>query len=150
MSNSKRRIWTKDELIIAYYIAKWNYSGLKTTEDELVNYVIQNTTAASLFMQVSNFRNLITGSEEGLSNPSKLMAEIFDELANKTMIQVRNIVLDYMDSKEEDIKSIKVSKANAKVNEKRDKANAELQAVFDRKMAYKNKYQRLTKVVVVK
>ena len=36
---SKQRVWSQEELSIAYYIAKWDYNGLKMDEDYIVDYV---------------------------------------------------------------------------------------------------------------
>jgi len=56
----KKRIWSKQELTIAYYVAKFNLNGLENISlSELAEDVIKNTTKQSLNMQVANFRYLL-------------------------------------------------------------------------------------------
>ena len=48
----RKKDWSKEELTIAYYIAKWDLSGIDATMEELALAVIGDTTVTSLDMQV--------------------------------------------------------------------------------------------------
>lgn len=96
---NKKRIWNKHELTIAYYIAKWGYYGIKTTEDNLVYHTIGDTTLKSFRMQVAKFRFLLGLEKAEFCNPSKNAKDVTKELKDKTVSQVRIIIADYIESK---------------------------------------------------
>lgn len=118
---TKKRIWTKEELTIAYYIAKWDYNGLQIDEGELVDGVIGRTTKPSLQMQVANFRYLLDIEGYQLEDASEAMKELVAELQNKTVTQIRHMVIDYIQSHGDEIKTASLSKNN---NEARIRAKA--------------------------
>jgi len=147
MKNSKR-IWTKEELTIAYYIAKWDYNGLGIEEEDLVESVIGNTTVASLQFQVANFRHILGIEGFTKSDASKAMYKLVDDLANTTMTNVRKLVLAKIDKSETKIQKAKVTKVNKAANTRRDELNAESQRNFEAQMLLQRKLgRRLTPVV---
>lgn len=147
MSKSNvKRIWTKEELIAAYYIAKWGFNGLNIDADELVTCVIKDTTANSLEMQVSNFRFLLDIPGRQLSHASAEMYEIKSSLKDKTSTQVRRMVLDYIDSKYENRGEYSIKKGNKEVEKNRVAANIALDAIFELKLKNLRKYRNLVPV----
>jgi hypothetical protein len=149
MKNSKstpKRIWSTEELTIAYYISKWDYSGLNISEEDLVNGVICDTTVASLRMNVANFRNLLNIEGFNLDHTTKAQKQLVEDLKDVTMMQVRQSVLAKISSSFENIKEQKVVKEINKKSEKLAKANKELQAEFERKLALAQKGRNLKKI----
>jgi len=142
MKNSKR-MWTKEELTIAYYIAKWDYNGLRATENDLVDIAIGNTTKASLNMHVANFRHLLNIDGYKLENTSKLMDVIIEELKNKTITQVRSIVNKILAGKEDKFAAAQTNRNNAKIAEGAEKANILLTLIFEKKLKSMNRYRNL-------
>ena len=142
MKNSKR-MWTKEELIIAYYIAKWDYNGLQATENDLVDIAIGNTTKASLSMHVANFRYLLNIDGYKLENTSKLMDVIVEELKDKTITQVRSIANKTLAGKDDDFKKAESIRNNTKIAEGADKANILLILIFEKKLESMNRYRNL-------
>jgi hypothetical protein len=145
MKNSKR-IWNNNELIIAYYVAKWDVNGLKMTEEELAEYVIGNTSAQSLKMQAANFRHLLGIEGYTLEDASQAQRDVVEQLKNSTVTQVRNMIFTYTDSVQEEFDARKASKTNKAVNEKRDQLNAQLQKDFEAQLKMKGMYRRLRKL----
>lgn len=124
MSN-KNKVWSEKELTIAYYIAKWGFSGLQgITLEELVNYVMPDTTVGSLKMQIANFRHVLGFEERTLKDASKAMYGLHNQLKNDTMTQVRSLIVPNLEAAFDQI-------ANG-----RDKArNVKLQADHKKKQA---------------
>lgn len=147
MASKTKRIWSKEELTIAYYIAKWDYSGLNISEDDFANYIITDTTVASLRMQTSCFRYLLGLSGSRLTHCSEAMRELVDELANKTISQVRRSILNYVDEQEESIKILTRQKGNQKINKKKDALNEQYRMNFENKVTALSKGRRLKKIV---
>lgn len=145
MKNSKR-IWNNNELIIAYYVAKWDVNGLNMTEDELAEYVIGNTSTQSLRMQAANFKHLLGIEGYTLEDASQAQRDVVEQLKNSTVTQVRNIIFTYTDSVQEEFDARKASKVNKEVNEKRDQLNEKLQKDFEAQLKMKGMYRRLKKI----
>lgn len=143
---SVKRIWNDQELTIAYYIAKWDVAGLKISEKDLVQYVIGETTHTSLKMQVANFRYLLGVEGPQLQDASQSMKRLVDDLANKTMTQVRNTIFAYMEEIEASIEQLKIKGVNAQINKRRDEANAQLNKNFEAQLAIKSQYRRLKRI----
>lgn len=145
MKNSKR-IWNNNELIIAYYIAKWDVNGLKMTEEELAEFVIGNTSTQSLKMQAANFRHLLGIEGYTLEDASNAQRDVVEQLKNKTVTQVRNIIFTYADSVSEQVATLKATKSNKVVNEKRDELNKLMQKNFENELKMKMMNRRLRKI----
>lgn len=140
---SKKRIWSKNELIIAYYIAKWDYAGLKISEHDFVEYIIGNTSVPSLRMQIANFRHLLQLDGYKLGDASQAMKDLVKELDNKTISQVRRMIKSYVEECEESIKILTIKSGNKEVNKKRDALNAQYQINFEKELAMKSRGRKL-------
>lgn len=132
--SSKKRIWSKDELTIAYYIAKWGYAGLRISEYDFAEYIIGNTSIPSLKMQVANFRYLLGIDGFKLEDASKAMKDLTEELSNSTITQVRRMILNYVDSCNEKIEIEKSKSINKQVNKRRDELNEQYDNNFKAKL----------------
>jgi hypothetical protein len=77
----KRRLWIKEELIIAYYIARCGRKGINHSYRELAETIIGKTTIKSLNCQVATFRYLLGIDGYQLRGSSKLKNEIVKEFA---------------------------------------------------------------------
>ena len=141
MSKSNK-IWTKEDLTIAYYIAKWDYSGLGINEDGLVE-VIGNTTKASLLKQTANFRFILGIDGYKLNGSSKNKKVLADELQNKTITQVRKIVLDAIESSDYDVQKAEGTRTNTIIKKRTDKLNEESEQAFQNKLKALRKHQNL-------
>lgn len=143
--NNRKRFWSTNELIIAYYIAKWDYIGLDLSEEDLIEYVIKDTTANSLKMQVANFRYLLNIEGSQLQHASKLMRQIADDLQHKTRIQVKRIIKSYVRDIDANIEIRGRKEDNKKAYKKRDELNAQYKINFENKLkAYRKRGIRLT------
>ena len=90
-----QRIWNQNELTIAYYASKYGtLNGLNMSKEELVDYVIGNTSERSFDMQVANFNYLLGIGESKYTDYSKAMVKVVEDLKNKTVTQVREMILD--------------------------------------------------------
>lgn len=145
MSTTKR-IWTKEELTIAYYIAKWDYNGLQISEEDLVDGVIGRTTKPSLKMQIANFRYVLGIEGFKLEHASQAMKDLADELANKTVTQVRNLVVDIIVKSDTDIVKAQSSRSNKAIDKRRESLNKVSEETFQNKMRALGKYRNLTPV----
>lgn len=90
----KRKSWSRGDLIIAFYIAKFGLKGLNITRAELVKEVIGETTIKSLNMQAANFRFMLNIEGNRLSATSKNKLAIIEELGTRPIVFVRTIVLE--------------------------------------------------------
>ena len=144
---NKKRIWSSNELIIAYYIAKHGYAGLKISEHDFVEYIIGDTTMPSLRMQVANFRYLLNIEGYQLAADGKQVAKskIVEDLQNLTATQVRRIIKDYVDSVEDSIEIAQRNKANREINKKKDALNAQEKINFENKLSHLRRYRRLVR-----
>lgn len=95
----KRKVWAKEELVIAYYLAKWGLHGLTTTPYRLAHNVIGGTTVKSLDMQVQKFRFLLGLGKPYIPNDCELHKEIVKEFANKTISRTRLYISDYLEAR---------------------------------------------------
>ena len=135
MSSNKQRIWNNEELTIAYYASKYgSLNGLNMRKDEIVNYVIGNTTERSFDMQVANFNYLLGLDGSQLEDYSKAMVEVVENLKNKTVTQVREIILNYAISIDEQIAENKTNFKNAEVKTKTQLLNEELNKRYQDKL----------------
>jgi len=141
----KQRIWSEIELTIAYYIARWDYAGLKISEYEMVEYIIQDTTINSLNMQVANFRFLLGIDGRQLEDASKAMRELVNKLDGKTIVQIRRTILDYACEKDTSF-SINCHKQNNKaINKKKDKLNEQYRFNFEKELERRSRGRRLVR-----
>lgn len=130
-----QRIWNKQELTIAYYASKYGtLNGLKMNKEEIVNYVIGNTSERSFDMQVANFNYLLGLDGSQLEDYSKLMVEVVEDLKNKTVTQVREIIMNYAISIDDQIAANKVAFKNCEVKTKTQLLNEELNRVYEAKL----------------
>lgn len=141
-----KRIWNTNELTIAYYIAKWDINGLKMSREDLADFVITNTSVRSLNMQAANFRFLLGLEGYQLEDASQAQRQLVDELDNMTVTQVRNTIFTYADSVSERTEELRVTFANKSVNQKRDEANTQLDAIFQKKVMSMSKFRNLRKL----
>lgn len=146
MKKSKQRIWTRAELTIAYYIAKWDFNGLKISEKDLAEGVIGDTTVRSLQMQVANFRFILGYDGYVLKDYSKAQSEVATVLQNKTITQVRKIVDTIIEKSDVKLEKLENRRNNVKVNEVKNKLNKEAEELFAAKLFNLRKYRRLTPV----
>lgn len=143
MKRGKQRIWSKDELIIAYYIARYGYSGLNICEDDLVDYVIGDTTKNSLRMQSANFRYLLGIEGYALSHTSELQREIVEELKNKTTTQVRKIIQAKLEQSSDLISLGIVKKNNHSIEKRKDQLNQQLKLNFEKEFERRSRGRKL-------
>lgn len=146
METSKKRIWSKEELTIAYFIAKWSIGPLKMSEEDLVDCVIGNTSLNSLNKQVANFRYLLNIDGYKLKDYSKAMSSLVDELQNLTYHKVREMIQLYIKSNEETINCLIIKSKNSSVNEIKDALNLNLSKNYERQLEAKRKFRRLKHV----
>jgi len=146
-SNSKR-IWSNEELTIAFYIAKYGVEQLKMDEDFIVDYVIGNTSVASLKMQVANFNELLDLDGPRLAAYSKAMVTVVDNNDNKSQKDLTQEIFNFCDTRENEIADRKTKVANKSVAQKTLDLNIELNKNFDAKMkSFAKMGRRLTPVV---
>lgn len=139
----KKRIWTKGELTIAYYIAKWNYNGLGADEAHIVDNVIGDTTRASLNMQTANFRYLLGIEGPQLDHTSQLQADIVEEYKNKTVTQMRKVLDNIIEPLSLKIKERKVFTNNSKTKERANALNEQSELNFHNKLKAMRMHRRL-------
>lgn len=74
--------WTKDELVVAFYLTKYGNKGiyLKTETDVAKHFGV---SLGSLKMQMANFRYLLGDRKGSLTDYSKDQENIFEEFNGK-------------------------------------------------------------------
>lgn len=142
---NKKRIWTKEELTLAYYSARWDMQNISHTEDEIVHGVIGNTSVASFRMQVANFRYLLNIEGYQLDHTSQAMRDLCDEYDSLSREDVGMLVMAYIDAQTSDLSSYTKSSHNKRVNNRRDRLNAQSELIFQNKLAHMRKTRRLVK-----
>ena len=143
---TSKRIWSKEELTIVYYIAKWDLSGIDITMEELANAVIGNTTLVSLNMQVSHFRSILDIEETNLTGASNVMRELVEEYKDFTMTQIRAKVVSKIQSSDSDIISHRKKKVSLESSKRVAKLNEASRLVFENKIKGLQKHRNLIKV----
>ena len=143
---SSKRIWTKEELTIAYYIAKWDLTGIDITPEELAEAVIGNTTLVSLQMQVTHFRNILNIEDSNLTGASNVMIELINEYKDYTMTQIRAQVISKIQSSISNIISHNKNKKSLEASKRVAKLNEDLNLVFENKIKELQKYRNLRKL----
>lgn len=146
MKKVEKRIWTRAELTIAYYIAKWDYNGLKVSEEDLIEAVIGDTTKRSLDMQVANFRYILGIEGYSLEHFSKAQDDVATSLQNKTITQVRRLIETIIRNSDAKISFQQNRRNNDKIEDVRKQLNTDEQNRFEAKMNAFSKYRRLTPV----
>tara|TARA_R110000744_G_scaffold380220_1_gene500315 strand:+ start:92 stop:523 length:432 start_codon:yes stop_codon:yes gene_type:complete len=141
----RKKDWSKEELTIAYYIAKWDLSGIDSTMEELALVVIGNTTVKSLDMQVMHFRRLLNLEENTLFANSKRMEELRKDYKDLTMTQVRKLVVSKIQSCSSDIISYNKNKAVLESSKRVEKLNAASELLFQNKIKELKKHRNLRK-----
>jgi hypothetical protein len=94
----KRKHWTRGDLIIALYIAKFGLRDIDMTRTELVSSVLKGTTLRSLNMQIANFRFLLNLEGVKLTATSKSKLEIVEEYGNTSRLNLRLIVTELINT----------------------------------------------------
>lgn len=142
--------WNNEDLVIAYYYAKWGTVNLGLDEAGLVT-IIGETTKPSLLKQAANFRGAL--GIEGFTLTAKdnkickSKSKVIDALQNKTITQVRNMVLITIEERQDRLEAKYVKDTNKEANKRRDEMNAESQTNFENKLElYKNMGRNLTPV----
>ena len=133
MKNS-RRIWSNEELTIAFYISKYGAESLKMDEGFIVDCVIGDTSIISLKMQVANFNQLLDLEGPRLSAYSKAMVTVVDCNDNKSQKDLAQEIFDFCDLREKDIAARRIKIQNRTVSQKTLDLNIELNKNFDAKM----------------
>tara|TARA_R110002126_G_scaffold1823_4_gene10882 strand:+ start:381 stop:818 length:438 start_codon:yes stop_codon:yes gene_type:complete len=143
---TSKRIWSKEELTIVYYIAKWDLSGIDISMEELAEAVIGNTTLVSLNMQVSHFKNILNIEETNLTGASNLMRELLEDYRDCTMTQIRARVISKIQSSVSNIISHKKIKASLESSKRIAKLNKASDLVFENKLKGLRKHRNLRKI----
>lgn len=138
-----KRIWTKSELTVAYYLAKFEGRGIKLHEDELAGII--DTSLGSLRMQVANFRYLLNIEGWQLEHASNAMKGLIDELHGKTMTEVKRLVQSFMREKNVPKEILDRRTHNIIVNKKRDSLNAQYERNFMARLSMLKSKRRLKK-----
>lgn len=89
----RKKIWSKNDLIIALFIAKFSIRGLGKLKPEIAKDIIQDTTVKSLNMQAANFRYLLNLDGVKLSGSSALKIEVRSEFGFLPYSKLRPLVL---------------------------------------------------------
>lgn len=132
--------WTRQDMTLAYYVAKWGTNGLEVESiKDLAEHVIESSVR-SLSMQASNFRHLLNIEGSQLSDYSKLAAEIVEELANKTYTQVKALCNQII--ADSDIKANKAQAINQECAKKRTQFKADSEARLQRELARYSSFGR--------
>jgi len=124
--------WSEKDLVIAYYISKWDYNGLGIDEYDLIDSVIPNSTVQSLSMQVANFRHLLNIDGYKLSDSSKLMKVIVDKYDGVPAEKVKGIVSKIIDGC--DVELGRGKRSNKAIDKKKLELNAELERNYQAKL----------------
>ena len=144
MSTIKK--WSKKELQIAYYIAKWDMNGLAIEVEDLMAGVIVGTTKSSLTRQVANFRYILDIPGYQLKNGSKAMAKIVEEFKDTTMTNVRKIVLKTIADAGVKVEIVKRNRINNKISNNTQLMNDRLQENFEANLRMAGMFRRLKPV----
>lgn len=146
MKTNTQRIWTRAELTIAYYIAKFGIESLKISAKDLAEAVIEDTTERSLDMQVANFRFILGIDGYQLEHFSAAQDDVATALQDKTITQVRKIVDFLIGVSDLKLEKLASRRNNVKVNDVKDKLNQESQTRFEAKLRAIGKYRNLRKL----
>jgi len=141
------RIWTREELIITYYVTRYDLTGLGITEEDLVLGVIGGTTVHSFHMQQANFRYGLGIEGYQLDSVSRSMWNLIEEFKDKEMLDIRPMIIDYISKSNEKIKKSQIQQRNKKTETKMSEANRLLDEQFQRELKKKMFGRRLKKVV---
>ena len=135
VTKNSKRIWTKEELTFAYYVSKYgNLNGLNMKKEEVVNYVIGDTTERSFDMQVANFNYLLGIGESQYTDYSQLMVEVVEDFKNTTVTQLRDLMVDYAASIDDKVEERRVKLANTEANSKVEELNKVANKNFEAKL----------------
>lgn len=83
-------------LEVAYYIANWNYNGLKINKEEVLEKIETKTDLKTFEGLIKDFRSTIMAKDLKSLELSENMISVHDRLKNKTVTQIRTIVGDYL------------------------------------------------------
>ena len=146
MTKAKNHNWNQEDLTIAYYYAKFGTAQLGMGEEGLATVI--GSTKASLIKQAANFRDCLGIDGFKLKNSSTKKCETCDLLENKTITQVRAMVLATIESRSDILEAKQRKAENKTANERRDELNAQSQKNFENKMQlYKDMGKKLTRIV---
>ena len=150
MKNAENHKWNQEDLIIAYYYAKWGTVNLGLDEAGLVT-IIGETTKPSLLKQAANFRGALGIEGFTLKNGDKEICkskgDVIEKLQNKTITQVRQMVLDTIENRADRLKTKLIKDTNKAANSKRDELNATYETQLEAKLKlYKTMGRKLRKL----
>lgn len=95
----KRRLWSSEELTIAYYLAKFGRRGIPYSQRELAQDIIGKTTLKSLNCQVATFRYLLGIEGEQLRSTSKLKEQLVIDLSHHKPSVLRDLVTTIIENR---------------------------------------------------
>lgn len=81
-------------LEVAFYISHWNYNGLGITQSRVLEIVSSKTDLKTFNKLLEEFRDIATGSRESKSKYPKNIIKTHDYLVNKTVTQIRKIIIN--------------------------------------------------------
>jgi len=87
-----RYMWSKEDLMIAYYIACYGTSGLLSEEIEVIAKYVIGVSAHSLSMQIANFRSILDLPGYQLSDTKFDQHEVVNEFKNVDRLDLRSMV----------------------------------------------------------
>jgi len=98
--NNKRRVWTRDELAIPYYMATIGLEHLGVPIENILKDFLPGATKNSLDMGVANFRAILGIKGHKLSGYSKIQEEVARELDNMGSDRVEDIIFSLISVKQ--------------------------------------------------
>lgn len=140
------RIWSKKELTIAFYIAKFGHVGLSASESEIAHGVIGNTTIVSLHMQIKHFKSILGIPGYTLNvEARRLMQEVVSDHKDTTSSNLRKYVNQVIEERRENIIKAERENINKKASGNAAKINKQEEINFKAKLdLYKRMGRRLS------
>jgi hypothetical protein len=89
----RKKIWSKEDLVIALFVSKFGIRGLGIDKAYLVREVIKGTTVRSLNLQAANIRAMLGLEGRKLYSSSKLKISVCEEFGLQPYSILRQIVL---------------------------------------------------------
>ncbi|MDD4527344.1 MAG: hypothetical protein PHF25_04810 [Candidatus Margulisbacteria bacterium] len=100
--------WTKEDVLVAFYLYKFQNQGLGYPEDSICK--ILGITKGSMKMAISNFAAL--DGNPGLSNASKAAQRVYSEYKDVTQDVIKHDVVKYINRKLNEFNSDKSQQLN--------------------------------------
>jgi len=89
----RKKIWSKEDLVIALFVSKFGIRGLGVDKAYLVREIIKGTTVRSLNLQAANIRAMLGIEGRKLYSSSKLKISVCEELGLQPYSILRQVVL---------------------------------------------------------